>query len=626
MDSRIIDVAIGLVLVFALTSMLVATLVEGLSTLLKKRGVVLKQAITSFLGDDQILATALLKHPLLVSLAEGAKNDDRKPSYIGADVMITSLVSYLTQYSGGIRPSSPAELVAAVKAGRPPGQGFQPVNAEFEHGLASLVHGVENDWQGYEKRLQAWYDSVTQRSIGWYKRWTNKWLLILGFFVAAAANINPIVIGPRLWNDAALRAAVVTAGQEASKRYEAQQTLGTHNTTASNVPAAPAATPGAAAPTNSTALAAAGAPTPMDALIQQPLPRRVPETEAVAESYARLVQTLTDLGTAARNDPRDTAGSARQQMFEGTAKLPALLNQARMPDDTTPAFLNKRADANASIDSLLARLKSLMPADTPPDITYQGPRRHLEALESNILKEREALKKSVENGKVAQKLNPQCDNIDDPTVKDLCQRMNDLSKLRNAGLPIGWSPPAWPDVAPPDSDAKCLEDAVKSGDKLAKACDHTYNGFNVLAALAGWLITGIAATLGAPFWFDLLGRLVRLRGSGPRIDGDSAKSSDAQPTTMSTSSSTAGTSTTSSEAMSDMLNEQEKLLSQSDIERIQRVLQNFGAQPTGTFDGVTRDAIKRWQAARNGQASGELSQAQITELLGLAQGGDDYAG
>lgn len=626
MDSRIIDVAIGLVLVFALTSLLVATLVEGLSTLLGKRGVVLKQAIASFLGDDKILATELLKHPLLVSLAEGAKDEDRKPSYIGADVMITSLVSYLTQYSGGIRPSSPAELVAAVKAGRPPGQGFQPVNAEFEHGLTSLVLGVENDWQGYEKRLQAWYDSVTQRSIGWYKRWTSKWLLFLGFFVAAAANINPIVIGPRLWNDAALRAAVVSAGQEASKRYEAQQTQGMQNTTAPTATAAPAVTPGAAGPTNSTAPAAAGAPTQIGALIQQRLPRRVPETEAVAESYARLVQTLTDVGTAARNNPRDNAGAARQQMFEGTAKLPALLNQARMPDDTTTTFLDKRADANASIDSLLTRLKSILPADTPPDITYEGPRRHLEALESNILKEREALKKNEENAKLVQKLNPECDNIDDPTVKDLCLRMNDLSKLRNAGLPIGWSPPAWPDIVHPDSDAKCLEDAVKTADKLAKACDHTYNGLNVLAALAGWLITGIAVTLGAPFWFDLLGRLVKMRGSGPRINGDGAKSGDAQPSTMSITSSTAGSRTTSSEAMSDMLNEQEKMLSQSDVERIQRMLQNFGAQPTGTFDGVTRDAIKKWQAARNGLASGELSQAQIAELLGLAQGGDDYAG
>ncbi len=34
--------------------------------------------------------------------------------------------------------------------------------------------------------------------------------------------------------------------------------------------------------------------------------------------------------------------------------------------------------------------------------------------------------------------------------------------------------------------------------------------------LLGWLITAVASVFGAPFWFDMLGKLVRLRGSGPK--------------------------------------------------------------------------------------------------------------
>jgi len=37
---------------------------------------------------------------------------------------------------------------------------------------------------------------------------------------------------------------------------------------------------------------------------------------------------------------------------------------------------------------------------------------------------------------------------------------------------------------------------------------------NVFAALPGWIIAIAALNLGAPFWFDLLSRLARLRGSG----------------------------------------------------------------------------------------------------------------
>ncbi len=39
-------------------------------------------------------------------------------------------------------------------------------------------------------------------------------------------------------------------------------------------------------------------------------------------------------------------------------------------------------------------------------------------------------------------------------------------------------------------------------------------GYNLL----GWLITAVASVFGAPFWFDLLGKLVRLRGAGPKPD------------------------------------------------------------------------------------------------------------
>jgi hypothetical protein len=36
----------------------------------------------------------------------------------------------------------------------------------------------------------------------------------------------------------------------------------------------------------------------------------------------------------------------------------------------------------------------------------------------------------------------------------------------------------------------------------------------VQSAVAGWVLTILAIALGAPFWFDALGRLSRLRASG----------------------------------------------------------------------------------------------------------------
>lgn len=45
---------------------------------------------------------------------------------------------------------------------------------------------------------------------------------------------------------------------------------------------------------------------------------------------------------------------------------------------------------------------------------------------------------------------------------------------------------------------------------------HRYDYTSFLLIIFGWLITASAALFGAPFWFDLLQHLTRLRGTGPK--------------------------------------------------------------------------------------------------------------
>ena len=45
-----------------------------------------------------------------------------------------------------------------------------------------------------------------------------------------------------------------------------------------------------------------------------------------------------------------------------------------------------------------------------------------------------------------------------------------------------------------------------------------------LKLILGWLITVAAISLGAPFWFDLLGKVANLRGSGGKAGGSSRRS------------------------------------------------------------------------------------------------------
>jgi len=44
-----------------------------------------------------------------------------------------------------------------------------------------------------------------------------------------------------------------------------------------------------------------------------------------------------------------------------------------------------------------------------------------------------------------------------------------------------------------------------------------------VAHVVGWLLTASAALFGAPFWFDLLQRVVQLRSTGPKPDAGGEK-------------------------------------------------------------------------------------------------------
>jgi hypothetical protein len=79
--------------------------------------------------------------------------------------------------------------------------------------------------------------------------------------------------------------------------------------------------------------------------------------------------------------------------------------------------------------------------------------------------------------------------------KKLQQKADDLinGDLKNAGdaLALGW-----------------LEEC----DKGCRECQWVPNGYSN-TTIFGWLLTALALSLGAPFWFDLLNKLMKLRGS-----------------------------------------------------------------------------------------------------------------
>lgn len=100
------------------------------------------------------------------------------------------------------------------------------------------------------------------------------------------------------------------------------------------------------------------------------------------------------------------------------------------------------------------------------------------------------------------------------TTKTIDEALNTTSdKVREAikrlPLPLGWKPvcPDKPDK--PDKKDECKASTVA----VAMATvQNTVGPWTIL----GWLITALAISFGAPFWFDMLKNALNLRNSGPK--------------------------------------------------------------------------------------------------------------
>jgi hypothetical protein len=100
----------------------------------------------------------------------------------------------------------------------------------------------------------------------------------------------------------------------------------------------------------------------------------------------------------------------------------------------------------------------------------------------------------------------------------LSQFAQGLNTLETEGLPVGFS---------------CLSMGASQVSQrrlsdIMKGCWHNAlnnASGNWLLKIVGWLITALAVSLGAPFWFDLLNRLVDLRGAGPKPEPSANRNS-----------------------------------------------------------------------------------------------------
>ncbi len=98
-----------------------------------------------------------------------------------------------------------------------------PDHAPLKPVMLSLLNRADNDLTRFRVDLEGWFDSSMERVGGWYKRRTQIILLTLGIMIALLFNIDTIAIANRLLQNPALRSAIAEQAAAQADQFKAIQ-------------------------------------------------------------------------------------------------------------------------------------------------------------------------------------------------------------------------------------------------------------------------------------------------------------------------------------------------------------------------------------------------------------------
>lgn len=239
--SVVLDVAIGLALVYLLLSLVCSALSEMIELCRKRRAGELEAGIRELLGDEK--AKEFYEHPLVFGLFQGnyvAGQWRNLPSYIPARTFALALMDLL-QKGDSTTPSGAAFATAApapnsaldVSPAAPDiADVLQPLrdkvatlpdgSKRLKQALLPLIDAAGSDIAKVRENIEGWFDSAMDRASGRYKRGTQTMVFWIGVGLTLFMNVNTLGLAKHLMNDKTAREMLVAKAPEILERSKAR--------------------------------------------------------------------------------------------------------------------------------------------------------------------------------------------------------------------------------------------------------------------------------------------------------------------------------------------------------------------------------------------------------------------
>lgn len=209
--SQILEVVIGLTLIYLVMSIGASGIKEVISNLFSLRSKTLEKAIRNMLKAGPMdYTTRLFQNPLIA----GTAPEGEKPSYISSRLFAAALFDVLV-------PADPtqARTAQSLRAGV-----SQIPDEKLRGTLLNIIDSAAGDADKAREGVEHWFNDTMDRVSGWYKRLAQKIILVVALLLCCAVNADTLMIVKELWSDQALRSAVVASAERKVQSGKPSQT------------------------------------------------------------------------------------------------------------------------------------------------------------------------------------------------------------------------------------------------------------------------------------------------------------------------------------------------------------------------------------------------------------------
>jgi len=211
LNSTVLEVIIGLVFMYLIFSLLATNVNEIVFTFFKFRAKHLKDAIKSMLDNNTETGKELFgkvhNHPLIQSYVK--KKGKGFPSYIDPKKFAHVIADIYAEEKITKTTESVKETISKL-----------PQHNYLRKLLLTHIEKGEDKAEELQQNVEDWFNSVMERTSGWYIRNVKRWTLLFAFIIAFVFNFDSISVYKSLSRDSKVRKNMVSYVQDNIERYE----------------------------------------------------------------------------------------------------------------------------------------------------------------------------------------------------------------------------------------------------------------------------------------------------------------------------------------------------------------------------------------------------------------------